>query len=281
MALGRYKTDIILKIVRFIILLLVTIIFFMPIVSMLVTSLKTMAELYRIPPKVLPEKPLWENYKIAWEMVHFGRYLINSIILSVLYTLPAIMGSCFTGYGFSRFLIKENKPIFMIMLSTMMIPFMVTIMPLFLIMANLGFVNSRFFWVVWGIQGIPFLIFLFKQYFSTIPASFEESARIDGAGRFQVFFGIMFPLVQTAVVIAAIFAFQWSWSNYLMPVLFLQETKVNLAVKLAVGYTDAKENPLHNYGMAGIVFYTLPIVILFFSLQKRFVAGLLSGGLKG
>ena len=281
MTIGKAKLKTVSELIRFILLMFVVIVFFLPVVSMLLTSLKSMGELYRIPAKILPDKPLWENYIIAWEMVNYGHYLINSIILSVIYTLPVIIGSCFTGYGFSRFHIKENKFFFMIMLSTMMIPFMVTIMPLFLIVAKLGFINNRAFWVLWGIQGIPFLIFLFRQYFSTIPTSFEESARLDGAGRFQIFFGIMFPLVQTAVVIAAIFAFQWSWSNYLMPVLFLQESKVNLAVKLAVGYTDAKENPLYHYGMAGIVFYSLPIVILFFTLQKRFVAGLLSGGLKG
>jgi multiple sugar transport system permease protein len=281
MALGKKAKKKIVDVIKVLILLLFVVIFFLPIVSMVVTSLKTMAELYRVPPKVLPDKPLWENYKIAWEMANFGKYLINSIILSVFYTLPVIMGSCFTGYGFSRFQVKENKILFLIMLSTMMIPFMVTIMPLFLLMAKIGFVNNRLLWVVWGIQGLPFIIFLFKQYFSTIPMSFEESARLDGAGRFQIFFGIMFPLVQTGVVIAAIFAFQWSWSNYLMPVLFLQEQKVNLAVKLAVGYTDAKENPLYNYAMAGIVYYTIPIAIVFFTLQRRFVTGLLSGGLKG
>jgi len=281
MGLGKKAKKKIVDVIKVLILLLFVVIFFLPIVSMVVTSLKTMAELYRVPPKLLPDKPLWENYKIAWEMANFGKYLINSIILSVFYTLPVIMGSCFTGYGFSRFQVKENKILFLIMLSTMMIPFMVTIMPLFLLMAKIGFVNNRLLWVVWGIQGLPFIIFLFKQYFSTIPMSFEESARLDGAGRFQIFFGIMFPLVQTGVVIAAIFAFQWSWSNYLMPVLFLQEQKVNLAVKLAVGYTDAKENPLYNYAMAGIVYYTIPIAIVFFTLQRRFVTGLLSGGLKG
>ena len=281
MVLSKSTLKKVSAIVRFLLLSLFVILFFLPLFSMLVTSLKTMAELYRIPPKVFPEKPLWENYKIAWEMVQYGRYLMNSILLSVLYTLPVIIGSCFTGYGFSRFQVKENKLIFMVMLATMMIPFMVTIMPLFLIMAKMGLINNRAFWVIWGIPGLPFIIFLFKQYFSTIPASFEESARLEGAGRFQIFFSIMFPLVQTAIIIAAIFAFQWSWSNYLMPVLFLSGDKVNLAVKLSVGYTDAKENPLHNYAMAGIVYYSLPIVILFFTLQKRFVAGLLAGGLKG
>ena len=191
------------------------------------------------------------------------------------------MGRCFSGYGFSRFKVKGRNAIFLVMLSTMMIPYMVTMIPLFLLISKIGLVDKRGLWILFGIQGIPFLIFLFRQYFSTVPFSFEESARIDGANRFQIFFRIMFPLVQTAVIIAAIFAFQWSWSNYLLPVLFLRGEKVTLAVKLVTGYTDQKQNILHNVGMAGIVYYTLPIVVVFFTLQKRFISGLLAGGLKG
>ena len=248
---------------------------------MVVTYLKSRAELYRIPPVVFPREPQWENYITAWTMIRYQRFLVNSVILSLFYTLPCIMGSCLTGYGFSLFKVKGRNAIFMLMLSTIMIPYMVTMIPLFLIMSKTSLLDKRGLWILFGIQGTPFLIFLFRQYFSTIPYSFEESARIDGANRFQIFFRIMFPLVQTAVIVAAIFAVQWSWSNYLLPVLFLRGEKVTLAVKLVIGYTDQKQNILHNIGMAGIVYYTLPIVVLFFSLQKRFMSGLLAGGLKG
>ncbi len=275
------KQRIITQTAKFIVLLLLVFIFFLPIVSMFVTSLKTRGELYVVPPVVFPKEPKWENYISAWTMIRYERFVFNSLIIALFYTVPCVMGSCLTGYGFSRFQVKEKRAIFMLMLSTMMIPYMVTLVPLYLIVSKIGLVNKRVFWIMWGVQGMPFLIFLFRQYFSTIPYSFEESARLDGANRYQIFFRIMFPLVQTAVIIAAIFAFQWSWSNYLMPVLFLRAEKVTLAVKLANGYVDMKQNILHNIGMAGIVYYTLPIVIVFFSLQKRFIAGLLSGGLKG
>lgn len=266
---------------RFAVLVLCVAIFFLPLVSMVVTSMKRMDELYRVPARVLPEQVLWENYERAWTMVRFGKYLLNSIVLTLLYGVPAIMSSCFAGYAFSRFQVRESKAIFLVVLSTLMIPAMVTIMPLYMIMSKIGFVNQRILWFFWGLAGIPFIIFLFRQFFSTIPTSFEESARMDGAGRFQIFFRIMFPLVQTGVIVAGIFAFQWSWSEFLMPVLFLTDEKSTLAVKIAMGYSDMKENVLYNIGMAGIVYYTLPIVIVFFTLQRRFVAGLLSGGLKG
>jgi ABC-type glycerol-3-phosphate transport system permease component len=269
------------KILKVVVLVVFVFIFFLPIVSMFVTSLKSRGELYVVPPVVFPKEPKWDNYLTAWTMIHYDRYFLNSVIISLFYTVPCVMGSCFAGYGFSRFHVKERKTIFMLMLSTMMVPYMVTLVPLYLIVSRIGLADKRFFWIIWGVQGAPFLIFLFRQYFSTIPFSFEESARIEGANRFQIFFRIMFPLVQTAVIIAAIFAFQWSWSDYLMPVLFLRAEKVTLAVKLVNGYVDIKQNILHNIGMAGIVYYTLPIVIVFFVLQKRFIAGLLSGGLKG
>jgi multiple sugar transport system permease protein len=266
---------------RFIVLAFFVVVFFLPLVSMLVTSLKRMDELYQVPAKVFPQTPSWQNYEQAWTMVNFGKYLLNSIALTLMYAIPAIMSSCFAGYAFSRFQVREAKALFLVVLSTLMIPVMVTIMPFYMTMAKIGFVNQRILWFIWGISGIPFIIYLFRQFFSTIPTSFEESARIDGAGRFQIFFTIMFPLVQTGVIVAGIFAFQWSWSEFLMPVLFLSDEKSTLAVKIALGYSDMKENVLYNVGMAGIVYYTLPLVILFFALQRRFVAGLLSGGLKG
>jgi len=281
MALTIQSRDRLSAAFRFVVLVLCVVAFFLPLVSMIVTSMKRMDELYRVPARVLPEQVLWENYERAWTMVRFGRYFINSVILTLMYGIPAILSSCFAGYAFSRFQVRESKGLFLVVLSTMMIPAMVTMMPLYMIMSKIGFVNQRILWFFFGLAGIPFIIFLFRQFFSTIPISFEESARMDGAGRFQIFFTIMFPLVQTGVIVAAIFAFQWSWSEFLMPVLFLTDEKSTLAVKIAMGYSDTKENVLYNIGMAGIMYYTLPIVIVFFSLQRRFVAGLLAGGLKG
>lgn len=266
---------------KFLVLAALVVIFFLPLVSMFVTSLKSRGELYVVPPVVFPRQPQWENYLQAWSMIRYGRFFLNSLIVSVFYTVPCVMASCFGGYAFSRFRVREKNTIFMLMLSTMMIPYMITLVPLFILMAKVGLVDKRYVWLMWGLQGTPFLIFLFRQYFSTVPFSFEEAAKIEGANRYQIFFRIMFPLVQTAVIIAAIFAFQWSWSDYLMPVLFLRGEKVTLAVRLVNGYVDVKQNILHNIGMAGIVYYTLPIVAVFFTLQRRFISGLLSGGLKG
>jgi ABC-type glycerol-3-phosphate transport system permease component len=281
MALGKTQKQRLFNFLKFLLVLAFVFVAFLPLVSLVLTSLKTRPELYQLPAKLLPKVPQWSNYIEAWTMVDFGKYLVNSLIISVFYTLPCIMGSCFAGYGFARFNVPENKAVFLLMLSTMMIPFMVWVVPFYLIVSKAGLVDKRWMWILWGLQGMPFLIFLFKQYFSTVPMSFEESAKIDGANRFQIFFSIMFPLVNTAVIIAAIWAFNWSWANYLRPVLFLSNEKVTLAVKLARGYTDFKDQLLHNIAMAGILYYSLPVILLFFFLQRRFISGLMSGGLKG
>jgi multiple sugar transport system permease protein len=281
MAVERRTRKAAVTALKLLVLILLVVIFFLPLVSMVVTSLKTRDDLYRIPAIVWPKEPQWLNYITAWTMVRFGKFLLNSIILSVFYALPCIMSSCFAGYAFSRFQVRESRGVFLLVLSTMMIPYMVTVVPLYLLLTRIGLTDKMWLWLLFGMQGAPFLVFLFRQYFSTIPLSFEESARIDGAGRFQIFFYIMFPLVQTAVIIAGIFAFQWSWADFLQPILFLRGEKLPLAVKLAKGYVDQKESILYHIVMAGLLYYTLPIIILFFALQRRFISGLLSGGLKG
>jgi multiple sugar transport system permease protein len=281
MSLSNRGKIIIIRWAKFTVTLILVALFFLPLISMVVTALKSLPELYAIPAKIFPKVAQWENFKLAWTMANYGKYFLNSLLIAIFYTLPCIIGSSFAGYGFSRFKVPENKAVFLLMLSTMMIPFMVTILPFFLIVSKIGLVNKRWLWVLWGLQGMPFLIFLFKQYFSTIPFSFEESARLEGAKPFQIYFYIMFPLVQSAVIIAAIWGFNWAWGNYLRPVLFLTAEKLTLSVKLATGYTDLKENLLFNVAMAGIIYYTLPVIILFFAIQRKFIAGLMSGGLKG
>jgi len=281
MGLHRSTRERISKTLRFVVLLFLVAVFFMPIISMLSTSLKRLDELYKVPARVFPEHLMTENYALAWTMINFGKYLVNTLLVCALYILPAVMSSCFAGYAFARFRVKENGPIFMVVLATLMVPAMVTIMPLYMILTRAGLVDQRFLWFMLGLPGLPFVIFLFRQFFSTIPPSLEESARIDGAGRLRIFFSIMFPLVKTGLIIAFIFAFQWSWSEYLFPVLFLSEEKTTLAVRIMGGYSDQKENILYNVAMSGVLYYTLPLVIIFFALQKRFVAGLLEGGIKG
>ncbi len=281
MSVAQSRRNAVATALKLVVLVALVLVFFLPLVSMVVTSLKTREELFVVPPVVFPKVAQWANYVSAWTMVRFGTFLLNSIILSLFYALPCIMGSCFAGYAFSRFQVRESRVVFLLVLSTMMIPYMVTVVPLYLLVTRIGLTDKRWLWLLFGMQGAPFLIFLFRQYFSTIPVSFEESARIDGAGRFQVFFYIMFPLVQTAVIIAGIFAFQWSWADFLQPILFLRGEKLPLVVKLARGYVDQKESVLYNVSMAGLLYYTLPIIVIFFALQRRFISGLLAGGLKG
>jgi len=260
---------------RFIVLALCVLVFFMPLISMFVTSFKRMDELYRVPARVLPEQLLWENYERAWTMVQFGRYLLNSLLLTVMYAVPAIMSSCFAGYAFSRFQVKESKALFLVVLSTLMIPAMVTIMPLYMIMAKLQFVNQRILWFFWGLAGIPFIIFLFRQFFMTVPDELCEAHRIDGGSPMQFFFDILLPMSRTSIAALFVILFIYGWNQYLWPLLITTDEKyytllIGIKRMLDVGEGQAEWHII----MASTILAMLPPVLVVVLMQKQFVRGM-------
>jgi multiple sugar transport system permease protein len=185
------------------------------------------------------------------------------------------------GYALARFDIRENRIFFTIVLSSIMIPYIITLIPFYLLVKNIGLNDRHLLWLIYGLGGAPFLIYLYRQFFSTIPASFEESARMDGAGRLTIFFRIMFPLVNSGTIITAIFAFQWSWQNYIMPSLFLSSLKTTLAVMINSSFVDVQQNLLLGELMAGVMFYIAIPLLIFFVFQKYIMRGMLDGGVKG
>lgn len=268
-------------IIKYIILFSLLAAFMMPLVSMVVTSLKQEAEIFRIPPNLFPDNANLGNYVTALTRFNYPRILYNSLMVSVLFMLGCTLSSSMAGYAFSRFRVRENKAIFTVVLSSMMIPYVITIIPFYLLVVNIGLKDKHLLWLFYGLAGAPFLIYLYRQFFSTIPRSFEESARIDGAGRLRIFFQIMFPLVQSGTVVTAIFAFQWSWNNYLIPALFLNSSNTTLAVKLNGAYVDIQQSVLFGQLMAGVFYYIAVPVLIFFIFQRQIMRGMLQGGIKG
>lgn len=267
--------------VKYLVLCLILLLFFLPLISMISVSLKTESEVFKTTGRLFPEKPLWSNYITAITKTEYLRYLANTAIVSVLYTLACTLSSAMAGYAFSRFPIRENKLFFNVMLSSIMIPYIITIIPFYLLVKDIGLNDRHVLWLIYGLGGAPFMIYLYRQFFSTIPASFMESARMDGAGRFLIFFRVMLPLVKSGTVVTAIFAFQWTWQNYLMPALFLSAQKTTLAVKLNGLYVDIQQNILYTELMAGVVYYIMVPVIVYFIFQRQIMRGMLAGGLKG
>ena len=267
--------------IKYLVVLFILLLFFLPIISMFLVSVKSEAEIFDYSTGLWPKSPKWSNYVFALTSINYLRYLWNTIFVSVLYTITCTLSSAMAGYAFARFQIRESNLFFTIVLSSIMIPYIITIIPFYLLIRNLGLTDNHFLWLIYGISGAPFMIYLFRQFFLTIPASFEESARIDGANRWQIFFRIMLPLAKSGTIITAMFAFQWTWQNYIMPVLFLTAKTTTLAVKLNGAYVDIQQNILYGPLMAEVFYYIAVPVILFFIVKRHIMRGMLAGGLKG
>jgi multiple sugar transport system permease protein len=266
---------------KYLVLCFLLLLFFLPLISMVSVSLKAESEIFVKTGKLFPEELYFENYKNAATRINYLRYVYNSAVVALMYTFTCTLSSAMAGYALARFRIRENNLFFTIVLSSIMIPYVITLIPFYLLVKNMGLTDRHLLWLIYGMGGAPFMIYLYKQFFSTIPQSYEESARIDGAKRFQIFFRIMLPLVKSGTIITAIFAFQFTWQNYIMPALFLSSLKTTLAVKINGAYVDIQQSILLGELMAGVIYYIGIPVILFFIFQKYIMRGMLEGGIKG
>ncbi len=273
--------DRLLMTAKYVILSILLLLFFLPLISMVSVSLKAESEIFLKTGRLFPEKLYFQNYINAATRIDYLHYVYNSLVVALMYTVTCTLSSAMAGYALARFQIRETEIFFTVVLSSIMIPYVITLIPFYLLVKNMGLTDKHVLWLIYGMGGAPFMIYLYKQFFSTIPMSFEESARIDGANRFQVFFKIMMPLVKSGTIITSIFAFQFTWQNYIMPALFLSSLKTTLAVKINGAYVDVQQNILLGELMAGVIYYIGIPVILFFIFQKYIMRGMLEGGVKG
>ena len=267
--------------IKYTILVFTLFIFFLPILSMFIVSITPEDKIFSLSKGIFPENPKWSNYSFALTYIPFFRYLLNTLVISVLYTIACTFSSAMAGYAFARFRIKENEMIFKVVLSSIMIPYIITIIPFYLLIKNLALNNSFMLWFFYGLAGAPFMIYLYRQFFLTIPRSFEESALLDGANQWHIFIRIMLPLVKSGTVICGMFSFLWTWQNYIMPVLFLSGKKQSLAVRLTGAYVDVQQRILYGPLMSGIVYYILVPMVIFFIFKRQIMSGMLDGGIKG
>jgi len=261
-------------------LLVAAVAFLTPVAWLLVTSLKKEVEYISWPVRFLPAVPQWANYRLAVTMGNFARYATNSAILSTAYTSLVVISSALAGFGFARHHAPGRDALFMMVLAMLMVPGMVTVIPQFMLFAQLHLTNTYWPWVLWGLSGSPFHIFLFRQFFSAIPKELEDAAEVDGCGRFRIFWQIFLPNSGPALAASAILAFNWVWGDYIYPKMFLTGANTTLAVQLVSAYADPKGNPLVTVTMAAVVLYTLPLVVLFFVAQKHIIQGIVTTGLK-
>ena len=263
----------------FIILLLALggIIVSVPFIWMISSSFKPESEVLQIPPSLIPENPTLENYVNLFESMNFGVYLRNTLII-VLFSFVGLFFNAMAGYGFAKYEFKGREKIFYIVLATMMIPAQVTMIPVYLILNEMGLTNTMTGIVLPGLAA-AFSIFLFRQFMTTIPTDLIEAARLDGAGEFYIFFRLIVPIAKPIFAVQGILTFIGAWNSFLWPLIIANDESL---YTLSVGLSLLQGQYANNFGlqMAGAAFMDVPIIIIFSFFQKYIVEGFTMSGIK-
>jgi multiple sugar transport system permease protein len=254
--------------------------FLLPFFWMLGTSLKTDAQLYAYPPVWIPNPLNWANYPNAVTYITFFLYMRNTLTIAVVSTIGALISCSLVAYSMARIPWPGRNILFILTVATLMLPFQVTLIPLFLVFKNLGWVGDFRPLIVPHFFGSGLYIFLLRQFFMTIPMELSEAARIDGAREFRIYWSVILPLAKPALATVAIFEFIARWRDYLGPLIYLNNQKL---YTLSLGLYEYSSQYGREWGllMAASVLITLPIILLFFFLQKTFVQGITLTGIKG
>jgi ABC-type glycerol-3-phosphate transport system permease component len=243
-------------------------------------SLKTSTELVAMPVVWVPKVPQWSNFVIAVMSFPFLLYLRNTLFIVLCSIIGSIFSSTLAGYGFSRIKWKGRNTVFIVVLMTMMLPFQVIMIPLFLVFQRLHWIGTFAPLTIPPFLGNAFYIFLMRQFFLTIPDALSEAAYVDGAGQLRIFGQVCLPLVKPAVTTVGIFAFLGSWNDFMGPLLFLTKNKfytLSIGVQQIMSDLDPKWNLLMSIG----VLMTVPVLIIFFFMQRYFIQGISFDGIKG
>lgn len=266
------------SIIKYLSLVIITAFTVGPLLWMISTSLK---EPTRIFTQLFPNPIRWENYTEVLSQVTFLKQYWNSIYIAVLVTAFVLLFSSMAGYAFARIKFPGNNITFILLLSVMMIPPEVTIIPLFLFMRDLGIINTHIPLIILPIFGAPgaFGIFLMRQFFLGIPKELEEAAVMDGCSKFKIYWRIMMPLSVPALSTLTIFTFLTNWDEFLYPLIFINSRELmTLPVGLSL-FSDEAGTSWHHL-MSATTLATIPLLIIFFFAQKKFIEGMTAGSIK-
>lgn len=249
-----------------------------PFIWMILTSLKDMSEIYVYPPKWIPSEFHFENYKNSFEAAPFGRYYLNSLITAFSVTIGQIITCSMAAFAFARLQFKGRDILFYLFLGTMMVPYNVTMIPSFMVLYWLGWIDSFKALIVPGLAS-AFGTFLLRQFFMTIPKELEEAAYIDGSSRWGVLRRIILPLSRPAIATLAIFTFMGTFNDFLWALVVVNSDEMR-TVQLGLSIFRDRYLTQWDLLMAGSVTAVLPILIVFFFAQKYFIQGITLSGLK-
>ncbi|WP_228552291.1 carbohydrate ABC transporter permease [Gracilibacillus salitolerans] len=268
------------RLLTYIFISIAGILFALPFFWMISTSIKPNVQLFTYPPVLIPNPLEWQHYFDATTMIPFFTYFKNSLLYSGLSTLGVVVSCPIVAYSLARLEWRGRDTLFILTLAVMMIPFPVTMVPLFLLFSQLGLVGGLLPLILPLWFGMPFFIFLLRQFFKQLPSSLEDAARIDGCSEFGIFFKIMLPICQPAILTIALFQFMFSWNDFLGPLIYLSDPS---KYTLQIGLQQFQQTESTAWGplMAASVLIAVPIIVLYFFVQKAFVQGISLGSVKG
>jgi ABC-type glycerol-3-phosphate transport system permease component len=253
-----------------------------PLAWMLSTALKAQGEIFLIPIRWIPKTILWSNFPAAVTFVPFLSFYLNSIKVAVLVVMGSVLSASLVAYAFARLRVPGKNIWFIILLSTLMLPTEVTLVPVYLIFRNFGMIDTYLplilpFWTGGG----AFYIFLLRQFFMTLPTELDDAAKIDGASFLNIYASILMPLAKPALATVAIFSFYDSWNDFRGPLIYLNSQSLyTIPIGLQLFISTLGNTPW-NYLMAATLLSILPPLLLFFTSQRFFIQGAILTGLKG
>ncbi|MBU1334128.1 MAG: carbohydrate ABC transporter permease [Alphaproteobacteria bacterium] len=250
---------------------------------MLTSSVKPISDIFAFPPDLWPRRFDFSTYAKVFELQPFARQYWNSAYIAAIVTLGTMVVSSMAGYAFARIKFPFSNTMFMIVLLGLLIPSEVTIVPLFQMFLGWGMINTHWPLILVPVFGAPsvFATFVMRQFFIALPGELEEAARVDGLGRFKIFWLIALPLAKPALGAVAIFTFLHSWNLYLEPIVFLSSTQMFTLPQALTQFTDAYGGAMWNIQLAAATMTAIPVLVVFIIAQKQFVEGLAHTGLKG
>lgn len=262
-----------------IILIIVSLLFILPFIWMVSTSLKPITQVFTFPIEWIPDPFQWMNYLDAIEYIPFFTYLKNTVVITVLSTLGVIISCPLVAYSFAKLEWRGKNVLFVITIAVMMIPSQVTMIPLFLLFNKIGWVGTPLPLIVPAFFGVPFSIFLLRQFFMGLPDTLRDAAKIDGASEFRIYWQIMLPLAKPAILAVGLFQFMGSWTDFMGPLLYLTD-EAQYTLSLGLQQFQSQMGTEWGLMMAVATMMTIPIIILFFFLQKTFIKGITFSGIK-
>jgi ABC-type glycerol-3-phosphate transport system permease component len=270
------------RILLYVVLAVGALIFAMPLVWMISTSLKPEGLVYQVPIVWIPPDPQWRNYLDGWTVItpSFTTYYLNTLYITLMNIVGLVLSSSLVAFGFARIRFWARDAIFVVLLATMMLPSQVTLIPIYLFWSKLHLVNT--FWPLIAPEWLTnaYNVFLLRQFFMTINTELDDAARIDGAGWLRIYWNIIMPLSKPALGVIAIQAFAWNWNNYLGPLIYLSKPD-KLTVAIALRLFETQQSAHIPLTMAMTIVALIPVLIVFYIGQAKFIQGIVVSGVKG